>query len=405
MRHAGIVPLIGGEILASDEAYGKTPEYLMTYTGFMNNEQHLIKHYKAKGKEIPYHVLDELPDGVTMENVDVVSSVCPCAGLSTYHNSHGEQNENNQWMEKSSEYVLKHVKPKVLWGENAPGLAGKIGKFMREKLYKIGQDNGYNFSIFLTKSLLHGNPQYRKRTFFFFWKKDEFNDSVPLFNYIKKERPTIQELILNADTSFQHEILNKKTPSKDDPYYRYLLEEVMGGMTHAEYSASVAHETKSVTVESRLLKMGIKHNTIAEWMDQFPQFEREAAKARRKHKKLEDGGGIMLRGTIIPVDYIGAFVVHLPKVIAHPVEDRYLSIAEAKAIMGLPSDLEVVDPMKNYNHICQNVPFSTAKDMALEVQACLNKQRDLIDTKYLFQNNLAQKYDYERTENSLENFL
>lgn len=405
MRHAGIVPLIGGEILASDEAYGKTPEYLMTYTGFMNNEQHLIKHYKAKGKEIPYHVLDELPDGVTMENVDVVSSVCPCAGLSTYHNSHGEQNENNQWMEKSSEYVLKHVKPKVLWGENAPGLAGKIGKFMREKLYKIGQENGYNFSIFLTKSLLHGNPQYRKRTFFFFWKKDAFNDSVPLFNYIKKERPTIQELILNADTSFQHEILNKKTPSKDDPYYRYLLEEVMGGMTHAEYSASVAHETKSVTVESRLLKMGIKHNTIAEWMDQFPQFEREAAKARRKHKKLEDGGGIMLRGTIIPVDYIGAFVVHLPKVIAHPVEDRYLSIAEAKAIMGLPSDLEVVDPMKNYNHICQNVPFSTAKDMALEVQACLNKQRDLIDTKYLFQNNLAQKYDYERTENSLENFL
>ena len=43
--------------------------------------------------------------------------------------------------------------------------------------------------------------------------------------------------------------------------------------------------------------------------------------------------------------------------------------------------------------------------MALEVQACLNKQRDLIDTKYLFQNNLAQKYDYERTENSLESFL
>ena len=126
---------------------------------------------------------------------------------------------------------------------------------------------------------------------------------------------------------------------------------------------------------------------------------------RRKHKKLELGVGILLRGTIIPVNYIGAFVVHLPKVIAHPVEDRYLSIAEAKAIMGLPSDLEVVDPMKNYNHICQNVPFATAKDMALEVQACLNKQRDLIDTKYLFQNNLAQKYDYERTENSLENFL
>ena len=100
MRHAGIVPLIGGEILASDDVYGKMPEYLMTYSGFTSNEEHLVKHYKEKGYDIPYHVLDENP-GVKLENVDVVSSVCPCAGLSTYHNSHGEQNENNQWMEKS----------------------------------------------------------------------------------------------------------------------------------------------------------------------------------------------------------------------------------------------------------------------------------------------------------------
>ena len=105
MKHAGIVPLIGGEILASDEAYGKKPEYLMTYSGFMGNEEHLIKHYYEQGLSIPYHVLDEEPN-VKLEQVDVVSSVCPCAGLSTYHNSHGEQNENNQWMEKSSEFVF-----------------------------------------------------------------------------------------------------------------------------------------------------------------------------------------------------------------------------------------------------------------------------------------------------------
>ena len=404
MKHAGIVPLIGGEILASDEAYGKTPEYLMTYSGFMGNEEHLIKHYKDNNIDVPYHVLDENP-GVKLENVDVVSSVCPCAGLSTYHNSHGEQNENNQWMEKSSEYVLKQVRPKVLWGENAPGLAGKIGAFMREKLYHLGQENGYNFSIYLTKSLNHGSPQYRKRTFFFFWDKEHFQDRIPVLNYFDKERPTIQELLLNVKSNFQTEVLNKKIPSQDDPYYKYMLEVVKGGMTHAEYSASVAHEEKSVTIESRLMKMGIKHGTIAEWMDEYPEFEREATKARRKHAKLEAGGNIMLRGTIIPVNYIGAFVVHLPKVVAHPTEDRYLSIAEAKAIMGLPDSLEVIDPMKNYNHICQNVPFKTAKDMATEVKAVLENKRDLVETSYLFQNNLARKVDYKRDENSLEAFL
>lgn len=404
MKHAGIVPLIGGEILASDEAYGKKPEYLMTYSGFMGNEEHLIKHYYEQGLSIPYHVLDEEPN-IKLEQVDVVSSVCPCAGLSTYHNSHGEENENNQWMEKSSEFVLQEVRPKVLWGENAPGLAGKIGAFMREKLYQLGQENGYNFSIYLTKSLNHGSPQYRKRTFFFFWDKEHFGNSIPVLNYFDKERPTIQELILGVDSNFQTEILNKKTPSKDDPYYKYMLEVVKGGMSHYDYSQSVKDEEKSVTIESRLMKMGIKHGTIAEWMDQFPEFEREAAKARRKHAKLEAGGNIMLRGTIIPVNYIGAFVVHLPKVVAHPTEDRYLNIDEAKAIMGLPRDLEVIDPMKNYNHICQNVPFATAKDMATEVKAVLENKRDLIETKYLFQNNLARKYDYDRDENSLEAFL
>ena len=86
MKHAGIVPLIGGEILASADAYGTDPEYLMTYSGFMANETHLLNYYKEQGKDIPYHVLDETSE--KMENVDIVSSVCPCAGLSTYHNFH-----------------------------------------------------------------------------------------------------------------------------------------------------------------------------------------------------------------------------------------------------------------------------------------------------------------------------
>ena len=82
---------------------------------------------------IPYYVLDE--DGTVVpkgNHIDVVSSVCPCAGLSSYHNKAGEDNPNNQWMEKSSEYILETIKPSVYWGENAPALAGKVGTFMKE---------------------------------------------------------------------------------------------------------------------------------------------------------------------------------------------------------------------------------------------------------------------------------
>ena len=43
MRHVGMIPLIGGEILASDEVYGKTPEYILSYSGFGGNEKTFIK--------------------------------------------------------------------------------------------------------------------------------------------------------------------------------------------------------------------------------------------------------------------------------------------------------------------------------------------------------------------------
>ena len=94
-----------------------------------------------------------------------------------------------------------------------------------------------NFSIYLTKSLQHGNPQYRKRTFFFFWDKEHFGNQIPIFNYYNKERPTIQELILGVKSNFQTEVLNKKTPSKDDPYYRYMLEVVKGGRPKSDLSS------------------------------------------------------------------------------------------------------------------------------------------------------------------------
>ena len=401
IKHAGIIPLIGGEILASDEVYGTRPEYLMSYEGFAANEKHLLNHYE---NEVPYHVLDAEDNTFTGEQVDVVSSVCPCAGLSSYHNSAGEQNENNQWMDKSSRFVLESVRPKVLWGENAPALAGKVGKFMREKLYKIGQDHGYNFSIYLTRSLEHGGAQYRKRTFYFFWRKDEFNDKIPLFNYYQRERPTIAEVFAKAgESNFQQEPINPKIPTKDDKYYEFLLEKK--GMTHQEF---VDHIDQTVAVERYIQDvMGYTWDEVGEWMAE-KGYERERAHCERKATKLrEKGGGLMFRGTIIPKNYIGAFVVHYPHVLTHPVEDRYVTYREAMEIMGLPSNFELLEPQKSINHICQNVPYYTAKDMATEVKAVLEGERKFVNNKFIIQSNLQKKYEVHDPKdlNSLDSFL
>ena len=108
ITHATIIPLIGGEAIASTNVFGSRPDYIMTYDAFKANEVHLLNYWN---NEVPYYVLDK--GDRHPHTVDVVSSVCPCAGLSLFSTGYGDDNPNNQWMIKSAEYVLGEVKPRV----------------------------------------------------------------------------------------------------------------------------------------------------------------------------------------------------------------------------------------------------------------------------------------------------
>ena len=406
MKHATIIPLIGGEALASTEVFGTRPEYILSYKCFENNEKHLLNYWN---NEVPYHVLDN-PDSVAPANinekVDVISSVCPCAGLSQYHSKHGEENQNNQWMEKTANYVLEDLQPSVFWGENAPNLVGKIGVFMLDKLREIGLRNGYSLGLYLTKNIKHGIPQFRKRTFYFFWKKSVFGDTAPLLNFIDRPHEKIEDLIMSVTGTTQLEPINDRIPSKDDPYYRYLLEEVHGGITHREFFEVLrTKNSRGNSVESLIEDAGHDYSQVGKWMEKHG-YEREVAKCERKFKKLAAGGNIMRRGTIVPKDFIGAFVGHYPNVLTHPYEDRYINYREAMTIMGLPQDYNLVDAKKSVNHICQNVPLSTAKDMVLEIQAVFNGERKWSDTDFLLQSNINNSTKtLETNPPSLEEFF
>ena len=131
ITHASIVPLIGGETIGSANAFGAPPIHFMSYEAFAANDSHILNYYD---NQIPYYVLDKDMAPPLNERADVVSSVCPCAGLSTMSMGYGDDNPNNQWMKETANYILGEYKPKVFWGENAPGFAGKIGKTVREEL-------------------------------------------------------------------------------------------------------------------------------------------------------------------------------------------------------------------------------------------------------------------------------
>ena len=185
IRWGTIIPLIGGSALGCQKSAGCLPEFHLSYTPFANNEQHLKRYWP----EVPFHYLDKNPI-TNFEGVDYVNSVCPCAGLSMLNTSKSDGQKRganaaaNKWMLDSSIYVLSKVRPKVLWGENAPGLFTNIGEGVVQKLREIGKQLGYSFSVMKTSTEMHGIPQRRIRTFYFFWN----TPTVPMMTYQKRER-------------------------------------------------------------------------------------------------------------------------------------------------------------------------------------------------------------------------
>jgi len=394
MKHAFIVPLIGGQALGQTAAFGSRPDYILSYTPFKSNDSHLVNYFN----EVPYILLDE--GGVVPHSVDVVGTTCPCAGLSSLSGYASSDAAANEWMYTTAREVLGGIKPKVFWGENAPGFAGKLGKPIVDKLMVIAKENGYTMSIYRTKSLLHGVPQIRERSFYFFWR----GKNVPLFQYFDTPIRSIESVFESVGAlATQKEVTNDKIPSQWDPMYRYVLEELEGGITHKDFYDRIE---KTDNPMDWLERKGKKYDEVGQWM-RSQGLDRAAERCDRIFTKLQGEGNIMRRLTTVPKGHIGAFVGHYPNLLTHPTEDRYITYREAMSIMGLPEDFELLNPARNLNHVCQNVPVGTATDMASEIKASLEGKRDMINASLVYQYNGQKTYEIRDSEplSSLESFL
>ena len=113
ITYGSIVPLIGGESIGVSEALGKQhPEWVLSYSPFEKNDSHYINHLTKQGWQGDYVKLDE-DTKYKAKTVDVVNTVCPCAGLSSLSHSASSDNPANNWMYESAEDVLGNIKPKV----------------------------------------------------------------------------------------------------------------------------------------------------------------------------------------------------------------------------------------------------------------------------------------------------
>jgi len=75
------------------------------------------------------------------------------------------------------------------------------------------------------------------------------------------------------------------------------------------------------------------------------------------------------------------------------------------SIMKLPDDFNLLNPKANLNHICQNVPVTTAEYPARMIKKWLEGNLDSIETNFLVEDNKKRTYDYEKSGVQLDRFM
>lgn len=388
--YASVVPLIGGETLGIMETLnGQLPEYMLSYTPFKNNDSHFVSYLREKHNWKGDYVFIDEETYTPKIAVDVVNTVCPCAGLSSLSVSSSPDNELNEWMYHTAEYVLQHLSPKVFWGENAPRLSSPAGGKVARRLHEIGLKYGYSLNLYYTESRIHGLSQKRPRTFYFFTKDPE---TAPLFDYFHRETEPVENILRKAvEKDDPMNILINKAKPLENAWIAYCAHK-LGAKTTLELYEKIDKTRNCIRFSDELSE---NLNDVADWMDANGFDEKFGKRARNMQLKVEDNKGYWAHGVTIPKGIIPSLIAGLPTGLINPFNDSYLTIRDCFRIMKMPDDFNLLgeNPLSNLNHICQNVPVTTAADMMKTVVNYLDSNLDSVRASFVKQNNAKRKHE------------
>ena len=191
---------------------------------------------------------------------------------SSYHRSGLDINEK---VKVESEQCLtniffQQVQPKVLWGENAPGLFLALGASLVPRLRALASSYGYSFSMVKTDTALHGLPQHRIRTFYFFWR----SPTAPLLRYVVKDRPKLVDFLqaIPKWATYQDLFVQQGSVTERFKPYQYVL--LREQLDHKQFVQKMAKENNGTITVSKYLD---KHNLVDDcinWMKHYFPEER-----------------------------------------------------------------------------------------------------------------------------------
>jgi site-specific DNA-cytosine methylase len=375
---APLIPLIGGQMLGAEKAFGKPPEAIYSYDGFQANDSHYVNYMNnVKGYGLEYILLDDFPG---KKGIDVISGTPPCAALSQLNTGKTEEAKGsncakNEWMYRVFEEGIDRFSAKAVVVENAPALFTNKGRDVANNLFDICQKRGYSLSLYKTSTMYHGIPQARDRTFAIGWRSER----SPIMSWYKRDRKNFREHLSEVEERFiqQDLIINRKLD--DEPYYAFIKSRTN------ENPRDVIIRSGNITAFNYINRNGLLEEAN-QWMREVGH-ERGIRVSEHAIKKFSDGKGIWDSSTHVFDECMNAVIGRNLADTIHPIHDRSLTIREALHMMGFPHDFELVGGLAKMNHIAQNVPVPTSRDIHTEIAKFIRGELSMSNTNYLRQNN------------------
>jgi site-specific DNA-cytosine methylase len=378
---APIIPLIGGQMLGAEKAFGKPPETIFSYPDFYANDSHYVNYQQnIKGRDIHYVMIPESRS----RHIDVISGTPPCAALSQLNTGKTEEAKGagcakNEWMYEVFKEGIDRFSAKAVVVENAPALFTNKGRAVANNLFDICRERGYSLTLYKTSTKYHGIPQARDRTFAIGWR----SETAPIMNWYKRPRKNFQEYLSEVEDGFlqQDLVINQKL--NDEPYYQFIKSRTN------ENPRDVIMRSGNITAFNYINRSGLLPEANA-WMHQIGH-ERGIKVSDHAIKKFADGKGVWDSSTHVFNECMNAVIGRNLADTIHPKFDRSLTVREALHMMGFPHDFELVGGLAKMNHIAQNVPVPTSRDIHTEIGKFIRGELSLSDTNYLRQDNHIEK--------------
>lgn len=385
--------IFGGSATFGTERAGFKVDGIMELTDEMRYQN--AYHFTKNRPDIPiidpkvWEKDENFLKDIKVKDYDLIYANCPCSGLSQINRSASADSDTNIHFYRLFD-MFKVAQPKTFMIENAPTLV-KLGfpiiMDMVEKLSDI-----YKFTVIRDYAGNHNVAMKRMRTLVVGWRKDYFNNKIPLLHMNKQKQLTIRDVI--------GDLYDKKlgeVPNHELVPYRGWQE-----LEHLFYL--VPQKSEKHHYSSILLTIIDHWDTLKDEIDD--KYKNQILKAK---EKLEQNKNIWDKSPGRSTDDCSAPSLTSVTELIHPIHHRQWTIREYARLMGYPDDFifypdecetEIIQT------IAQGVPAGFVEYIVTEIREALKGERQMIedseDKVLSFQHHTKEVYKAFKKEELLE---